>query len=49
MHNDSFQMKIHHLSIDEAYQSLQSTPGALETGQVAQRLEEYGPNNGVQS
>ncbi len=37
-------MKIHHLSIDEAYQSLQSTPGGLETGQVAQRLEEYGPN-----
>ncbi len=37
-------MKIHHLSIDEAYQSLQSTPCGLQAEQVKKRLAEYGPN-----
>ena len=37
-------MKIHHLSIDDAYRSLQSRPGGLRADEAARRLVEYGPN-----
>ena len=37
-------MKIHHLSIDEAFTSMQSTPGGLDAAEAQRRLAEFGPN-----
>jgi sodium/potassium-transporting ATPase subunit alpha len=37
-------MKIHHLTVEEAYRSLQSGPSGLRGDMAAQRLVEYGPN-----
>jgi calcium-translocating P-type ATPase len=37
-------MKIHHLTADEAVQSLHSTAQGLSTAQAQRRLQEFGPN-----
>src|SRR5215510_11957138 len=37
-------MKIHHLTADEALQSLQSTPHGLSSAEAQRRLLEFGPN-----
>jgi magnesium-transporting ATPase (P-type) len=37
-------MKIHHLTADEALQSLQSAPHGLSSGTARRRLLEFGPN-----
>ena len=37
-------MKIHHLSVAEAFASLQSEPGGLSTAEATRRLTEFGPN-----
>lgn len=37
-------MKIHHLSAEEALQSLHSSPTGLTTAEAARRLHEFGPN-----
>jgi calcium-translocating P-type ATPase len=37
-------MKIHHLSVDEALQSLHSGPGGLAGAEARRRLREFGPN-----
>lgn len=38
-------MKIHHLSVDDAFRSLQSSPQGLTSGEARRRLVEYGPNH----
>src|SRR6516164_5803874 len=37
-------MKIHQLSIDEAFGALRSGPEGLSAAEALRRLEEYGPN-----
>ena len=37
-------MKIHHLSVDEAFTSMQSAPGGLDAAEAQRRLAEFGPN-----
>jgi hypothetical protein len=37
-------MKIHHLSVDEALQSLHSSPTGLSGPEAQRRLREFGPN-----
>src|ERR1700730_13886354 len=37
-------MKIHHLSVEKALQSLRSSPQGLSRGEAARRLMEFGPN-----
>ena len=37
-------MKIHHLSVDEAFHSLRSGPAGLTEGEARHRLAEFGPN-----
>src|SRR5689334_8628154 len=38
-------MKVHQLSIADAFASLQSGPAGLSAGEAARRLAEYGPNS----
>ena len=37
-------MKIHHLSVEEALESMQSAPSGLTRQQAQRRLSEFGPN-----
>jgi len=37
-------MKIHHLTLDEAFASLQSGPNGLTSAEAERRLDEYGRN-----
>jgi sodium/potassium-transporting ATPase subunit alpha len=37
-------VKIHHLSIEEAYSSIQSAPSGLSLDEARRRLSEYGRN-----
>ena len=38
-------MKIHHLSTEEAFSSMQSAPSGLTSQEARRRLAEYGPND----
>jgi hypothetical protein len=38
-------MKIHYLSIEEAFSSMQSAPSGLTSQEARRRLVEYGPND----
>jgi magnesium-transporting ATPase (P-type) len=38
-------MKIHHLSTEEAFSSMQSAPSWLTSQEARRRLAEYGPND----
>jgi hypothetical protein len=37
-------MKIHHLTVEEAFAGLRSGPEGLPSAEAARRLTEYGPN-----
>ena len=37
-------MKIHQLTVEQAYASLHSSPGGLSEPEARRRLQEYGPN-----
>jgi hypothetical protein len=42
--HEACSVKIHHLSIEEAYSSIQSAPSGLSSDEARRRLSEYGRN-----